>query len=248
MPEHAAGAAVRKAYAVSAGRLAWIVSALLLATGFAALGAWQLERARWKSDYLAAHAAALAAPPAGFAAAAGRAPPHRVAGEGRYDDAVTVLLDNRLRDGRAGIEVLTLFRPADGAAPLLVDRGWLPLPADRTVPPIAPAGAAPVEVSGLRVAAPSTGLAIGRLEFARGAPPPLWPRLDTARLGELLGEPVDARVVLLDDAAPHGFARAWPALPNTLPPERHRGYAVQWFALAATVLVVASLLLFRRRR
>lgn len=230
--------------------LAALSLAFGLAAGFAALGFWQLSRARWKAGQLEAHAAALATAPVGFAAS--EAMPHdrpvRVAGEGRYDDAVTVLLDNRVRDGRVGLEVFTLFRPGDGARALLVDRGWLPMPRDRTVPTVAPAGSAPAYVSGLRVPPPSSGIRLGELEFARGAAPPLWPRIDLERLAALLGEAIAPTVVRLDDAAPHGFERAWRPLPNTLPPQRHRGYAVQWFALAATVLVVAGVLAVRSRR
>ena len=37
-------------------------------------------------------------------------------------------------------------------------------------------------------------------------------------------------------------------LANTLTPDRHLGYAVQWFGLAATVLVVAVVLTTRRRK
>ena len=37
-------------------------------------------------------------------------------------------------------------------------------------------------------------------------------------------------------------------LPNTLTPERHLGYAVQWFGLAATVFVVALVLTLRARK
>ena len=36
-------------------------------------------------------------------------------------------------------------------------------------------------------------------------------------------------------------------LANTLPPGKHVGYAVQWFGLAATVLVVAGVLTWRAR-
>ena len=216
-----------------------------LAAGFAALGRWQLERGRAKAAYLEAHAAALSREPVGFSSALERGTPVRVAGEGRYDDAVTVLLDNRVRDGRVGFEVHTLFRPADGSRALLVDRGWVPLPPDRTVPPIAPAGDAPTRVSGLLVAPPSHGLAVGTLRWSRGAPP-LWPRLELETLEAPTGVPLARAVVLLDDGAPHGYERAWRPLPNTLPPERHRGYAAQWFALAAAVVVVALVMVFRR--
>ncbi|HZX80478.1 MAG TPA: SURF1 family protein, partial [Lysobacter sp.] len=35
---------------------------------------------------------------------------------------------------------------------------------------------------------------------------------------------------------------------NTLTPDRHRGYAVQWYGLAVTTLVIALVLTFRRSR
>ena len=37
-------------------------------------------------------------------------------------------------------------------------------------------------------------------------------------------------------------------LPNTLSPERHLGYAVQWFGLAIAVLVIALVMTFRKRK
>jgi cytochrome oxidase assembly protein ShyY1 len=55
-------------------------------------------------------------------------------------------------------------------------------------------------------------------------------------------------VLRLDPALPLGYARDLQLLANTLPPERHRGYAVQWFALAAAVLATALILTFRKAR
>ena len=37
-------------------------------------------------------------------------------------------------------------------------------------------------------------------------------------------------------------------LPNTMSPDRHLGYAVQWFALALATLAIALLLTFRKTR
>src|SRR3546814_3794695 len=54
--------------------------------------------------------------------------------------------------------------------------------------------------------------------------------------------------VCSSDLAPLGYARDLDVLPNTLPPERHLGYAVQWFALALAVLAIAALLTFRKRK
>ncbi len=43
-------------------------------------------------------------------------------------------------------------------------------------------------------------------------------------------------LVLLDPAEPDGYVRNW--APPGFPPMRHIGYAVQWFALALTLLVI----------
>ena len=51
----------------------------------------------------------------------------------------------------------------------------------------------------------------------------------------------------LDPALPMGYARDLEVLPNTLTPDRHRGYAVQWFGLALATLLTALFLAFRRR-
>ena len=57
--------------------------------------------------------------------------------------------------------------------------------------------------------------------------------LSTSRRRPLsIGPSLAPRVLQLDPALPLGYARDLDMLPNTLPPERHLGYAVQWFGLA----------------
>ena len=75
--------------------------------------------------------------------------------------------------------------------------------------------------------------------------------LDLPTLRAALGlEALAPRVLKLDPgqamAAGSGYARDLEILPNTLPPDRHLGYAVQWFALAAAMLVIALVLTFRK--
>jgi cytochrome oxidase assembly protein ShyY1 len=77
--------------------------------------------------------------------------------------------------------------------------------------------------------------------------------LATALDADLLAAPLDLpalppRVLKLDPALPIGYARDLDILPNTLPPERHLGYAVQWYALALAVLVTALVLTLRKPR
>lgn len=43
-------------------------------------------------------------------------------------------------------------------------------------------------------------------------------------------------IVRLNPASPHGYVRDWQIVPFS--PQRHLGYAFQWFALAVGMLVI----------
>jgi len=230
--------------------LGWL-AALLVIAGFSALGHWQLGRQQEKQQLLDRVDATLAAKQALPLAAA--ADPERAraldwaAGDGRFADVPAVLLDNQQRGGRAGVRVYRAFVPASGGTPLLVELGWLPLPGDRRLPDI-PVPSGPQQLAGLLAPPPSHGL--GPAGFAAQDDGTLLAiGLDPAAAGRALGLPGTApRVLKLDPALPIGYARDLDVLPNTLPPERHLGYAVQWFALALAVLAIALVLTFRRPR
>ena len=168
-------------------------------------------------------------------------------GRGHFDARGPLWLDNQLRDGRQGVHAYRIFLP-DNAAPLLVDLGWLPLPGDRRLPPVAlPKGE--MDLRGLLAPPPSAGLAIGPALAARDGGW-LLTRVELHAIDDAarLPTPLAPRVLRLDPALPLGYTRDLTLLANTLPPEKHRGYAVQWFALAAAVLVTALILTFRKAR
>lgn len=228
----------------------WTAAVLAIAL-FANLGLWQSRRAVEKQAMLDAAAQVMdkrTTQSLSIAADPARVREYDwVAGTGRFDARDALLLDNQQRNGRAGVRAYRVFVPAQGA-PLLVDLGWLPLPGDRRLPQIAkPEG--DIELRGLLTTPPSTGLAIGPA-LARQGDAWLMPRVDLAAIARETGlsVPLAPRVLRLDPALRIGYERDLELLPNTLPPEQHRGYAVQWFALALAVLATALILTFRKRR
>ncbi len=227
----------------------WLLAILVIAL-FCRAGAWQLDRAGQKRAMLAESEKVLAErKPLPLSAASD---PARVtaydwaAGEGRFASAPAVLLDNQGNADRVGIRVYRVFLP-DAAPPLLVELGWLPLPGDRKLPAIeTPAGS--MHVAGLLAPPPSPGIA-GSLATPQADGNLLAIGLDPAALAETLKLPALApRVLKLDPALKLGYARDLDILPNTLTPERHLGYAVQWFGLALAVLITALVLTLRKRR
>lgn len=231
--------------------LGWTL-ALLVAAGFARLGSWQLARMHEKEALLASVQAVLAQRvPQPLSLASDRSRKNGfdwAAGRGRFAAAPAVLLDNQSRAERPGVRAYRLFVPESGATPLLVELGWLPLPGDRTLPQVAPI-AGEIDVRGLLLPPPSPGLVAATANRA-SADAILATALDAPQLASLLGErALPPRVLRLDPATTDlGYARDLDVLPNTLPPSRHLGYAVQWFALAAAVLVTAAVLTFRKPR
>ncbi len=239
---------------VSRRRDLWMLwpLALLVAVTFSALGMWQLGRMQQKQAMLDAVQQVLQqrqVRPLALAAAPARARDYDWAGgRGQFTDAPAVLLDNQQHADRAGVRVYRVFQPDTAAAtPLLVELGWLPLPGDRTLPRV-PRPQGQWQVSGLLAPPPAHGV-MAAVAVAQPGGVVLTTGLDAPSLPADLAQPSLApRVLKLDPTIALGYARDLDILPNTLPPERHLGYAVQWFALALAVLATALLLTFRKRK
>lgn len=227
----------------------WTLALLAIAL-FVRLGLWQASRAQEKAAMLEAAAQVLDARrpvPLSQAGDATRARGYDwAAGTGTFDARDALLLDNQQRGGRAGVRTYRIFVPDQGV-PLLVDLGWRPLPGDRALPATLRIEGS-IAVRGLLAPPPSSGLALGA-SMQRQGDAWLLSRVDLADIAARTGlsVPLAPRVLRLDPALPIGYPRDLALLANTLTPDKHRGYALQWFALALAVLVTAGVLSRRRR-
>lgn len=195
------------------------------------LGVWQLSRAEEKRQLLAAADARRIATPVHVEQLATSPDPAylRVRLHGHFDAAHSLLLDSRIRDGKAGVELLQPFQASSGQW-LLVNRGWLPWP-DRRVAPAFQTPEGPQELVAWAYVPPGAAFELKHLE-ASG-----WPQLvnqvDAAALWQHLGRnglPLELRL----EEGPAGYRTDWPIV--AMGPEKHIGYAVQWFALATALL------------
>jgi surfeit locus 1 family protein len=222
----------------------WVVLAAAVAAIAltARLGAWQLDRAAQKNALQAALEAQRALPALDVAALAGDADRaaaqlHRaVRLDGEWLAQHTVYLENRPMAGRTGFLALTPLALADGRV-VLVQRGWLPRDAaerTRIVAPAPPAGH--VRVEGRVAAGPSR---LYDLAPAAAASGPIRQNVDLADFARETGLKLLPLVVVQAEGAQppaDGLLRQWPA--PTVDVHKHYGYAFQWFALSALVLVL----------
>jgi len=218
-----------------------LVAALAAIVLTASLGNWQLRRADEKLALQAAwDRAARAAPlPVTGADIAGIADrlPLRVRLHGRFLFAYEIWLDNRHMDGQAGLMLVTPLRLADGAV-VLVNRGFARRdPRDRARLPGVARPEGEVTVEGLAVAHTARVLQLGENAPAGGGPL-VWQNLDYDAFERVSALAVARWVVQQTDGADDGLLRHWPRLAAGV--EKHHGYALQWFALAALIAALTA--------
>ncbi|MDJ0653027.1 MAG: SURF1 family protein [Xanthomonadales bacterium] len=210
---------------------------------FVSLGQWQMNRAAEKESLYADFDQGIER----AAAELGRYQPQprysRVRLSGQYQDQ-GLLLDNQQLDGQVGAHVISLFQPAAGGPVLLVNRGWTPLARDRrTLPSVPPEPSGTVELEGVLTNLPRPGFQLGEVDYGSGEYP-LVPYIDPARLQQALKKELAPQILLATRPEEASLRREW--RPRVMGPDKHRGYALQWFSLAAAVVVVTLLLTWRR--
>lgn len=218
------------------------------------LGFWQLSRGDEKQAMLDEQMARETASPVALATLDLNQDQQyrRVVTEGQFQNAFTVLLENRIRDGRPGFEVVTLFKLEDNADPFWVNRGWIAGYLDRDRLPNITDIEGDVTLTGYLYRPAKEPFTVGE-ESWRQRWPQVLQNLDVALLSEKMRVDTAAYRLRLDQSSRGALRTGWPVV-NVMP-EKHRGYAVQWFAMAAALLVLAifansnlSAVLFSRKR
>ena len=156
------------------------------------------------------------------------------------------LLDNRTRNGVAGYHVHVPMLVTGLDRLVLVNRGWVETGPSRERRPDVSLAGSKVVISGI-VEYPRRTLLLGDDGYGESAWPKVVQRIDLDQTARDLDRQVLPFVVLMDAALAHGFVREWTPYLG-IGPERHRGYALQWFSLAVAVAVVWIVLKVRGAR
>jgi surfeit locus 1 family protein len=226
-------------------RLIPTLATLLGVAIFVALGAWQ----NGKGDRLAAELSqralrgrlgAVALSAQLLDAQAVQDTPLTVTGT--FDAQHQVFLDNQQENGQPGVHVITPLKIDGSQTRILINRGWIGWSQGRAVLPVVATPGGRVQVSGL-ASVPSTKKFFLMPDHPDGQAK-LWTRLDLSRFQTRLGYPLQPVVLLqIGGDASDNLMRHWPAPDDRV--AKHRGYAFQWFGIAAALLLFYAVASFR---
>ena len=184
------------------------------------LGFWQLDRAEEKRRIVEQYRTNQQATPATVAELiAEDSLQYRSAWlKGQLDAQRRLILDNRVKNGRPGYEILEPLRVDGLDQTILVNRGWVSASLDRTQLPQVEPVTATVQLRG------SLYQSLGGYHLDDG-------------FGLVShGEDFFPYQLRLDQDSPGALQTGWATV--SVQPAKHTGYAVQWFVMALVLLLM----------
>jgi surfeit locus 1 family protein len=224
--------------------LPFIATVLLVALGIA-LGNWQERRAAEKTalrDRLEQRSAQGVLELTGAITALAPIEFRHVRVSGQFVSSWPIWLDNRPYQGRSGFYLVMPFKITGSESYVLVERGWLP--ADPTVHDRLPAIATPegtVTIEGIVTSSAGHVMQLGQAAVLR--PNAIVQNMDVAQFAQASGLALQPFFVEQTGPAEPGIVRDWPAPSTGI--DKHKGYAFQWYALAAMAFLFFVITGFR---
>ncbi len=221
-------------YIFSPGWVPTLVTLLIMPL-LIGLGCWQLDRAKQKrlieNDFASYHKTLSVEqisnpndPNLGFR-------PLQVAGY--FDNRHTILIDNKTYKHIPGVYVITPLVIPQSKTRLLVNRGFMAMNNRSQLPKLA-------KVSGRQIVTgfiqfPSKAFLLKKEQLEQR-----WPLLiqsiNSSELVKVLQYPIYPFLLMQKNEDGSLYIRDWH--PVNFPSYRHKGYAIQWFLLALTLLII----------
>ncbi|GMM67482.1 hypothetical protein MTsDn1_07760 [Alteromonas sp. MTD1] len=223
--------------------LPWVLTAISVAA-MCGLGFWQLERMIQKQHRLASIAQKQSNGSVSLLTALTNDDPRDIAVtfDGEPDTTHLVFLDNQIQDKRVGYDVIVPVKTNAGW--VLVNYGWVSAPdMQRTLPTIK-IDKGLLSFRGI-VSVPGINPLITETNTQSLVFPALVQQIDFADLSQRLNRDLLPYVIQLttDDVE---FVRDF--RPVVMSPEKHLGYAVQWFGLAIAAAAIGGFAISKKGR
>ena len=154
----------------------------------------------------------------------------RVRVSGAYVPDKAILLDNRIRAGAAGYEIVVPLRISGTNEAVLINRGWVAVGRDRTLQPVIDVPDGIVTVTGIAIV-PGRGALELTDDVVEGR---VWQNLKLARYRDIQQMDVLGFVIQEQSDRNDGISRDW-ATPG-FGIATHQSYAVQWLLFASLIV------------
>lgn len=152
---------------------------------------------------------------------------------GYFDNQHLIFLDNKIYKNHIGYQVFSPFILKNDQRFLLVNRGFIAISNRHDLPSIAP-------INGTRKIMGLMYFPSKQLTLKQEQPQFNWPlvlqTIELKKLTSLFNRPTFPFYLLLKEGDNSNLIKDWH--PVTFPAYRHTGYAIQWFLLAATLVVI----------
>ena len=163
---------------------------------------------------------------------------HRVSMSGEFLNDKNIILDNQIREEKAGFLIYTPFKILDSNKIILINRGWYPLSNSRkdipNIPPIKEIQTIEGEISQM----PSSGISLGKVITEKLDESSFrLQKMDYEVLSSLISKDLMRYVVKLKNPI---FDKTY-VLDSGMPvpdSDKNYGYAFQWFAMAFTLFII----------
>ncbi|RPI01614.1 MAG: SURF1 family protein [Zetaproteobacteria bacterium] len=164
----------------------------------------------------------------------------RIGVRGEFLSEAAVFLDNQVRGTTPGLVVFMPLRLTDSNMHVLVKRGWMAAPVNRAIEPSVRTPAGTVDVAGTALPPNSRFLELSS-ESQAGR---VWQNVTLERM--VAATHLDFQPLILEQTSDldDGLVRNWPRPARGS--AKHYGYALQWGAMALTIVVLYVVLNVRR--
>lgn len=213
----------------------------LLVPLFCSMGTWQWHRAHEKRELLNAYRERQNAAPLTLSSVTHPALQeyYPIKISGLLDASRQLLVDNKYYQHRLGYVVLTPLQLPDQSV-VLVNRGWV---AREEVNQL-DTSQRETTIQGIIHVLPQKIFQLGQIPAQKQ-----WPKtIQNASWAEITRVMPNTHfhkfMILLEKDSKEGLIPIYK--PSIMPPEKHLGYAFQWFAMAVTILVLFIVLNLRR--
>ncbi len=161
--------------------------------------------------------------------------------KGEFVNEKTIYLDNKTYQGSAGYHVITPLRISNSTNHVAINRGWVATGHDRSILPPVTEINGEVQITGTVVSPDIKTFVLSDKQLENQ----VWNSFSLEKYQQSVGLKMQPLLILQKNKDNDGLIRDWHKTESGA--SKNIGYAVQWFSLAITTIIIFIVLNVKRR-